>query len=122
MKVQCDFCGNTYEDYLPKCPSCGAPNPSHHEGDKQPRTIEELKKWYEDRQLPPPETTRFFIGVDYKEPRAFGIYKDGSTGEFVVYKNKAGGSRAISLVWSQSAIANVNKKSRTMIEQPVTLA
>ena len=94
MKIQCDFCGNTYEDYLEKCPSCGAPNPSHHDGDKQPRTIEELKKWYEDRQLPPPETTRFFIGVDYKEPRAFGIYKNDNN-EFVVYKNKADGSRAI---------------------------
>ena len=47
MKIQCDFCGNTYEDYLAKCPSCGAPNPSHHDGDKQPHTIEELKKWYE---------------------------------------------------------------------------
>ncbi len=94
MKIQCDFCGNTYEDYLEKCPSCGAPNPSHHDGDKQPRTIEELKKWYEDRQLPPPETTRFFIGVDYKEPRAFGIYKNDNN-EFVVYKNKADGSRVI---------------------------
>ncbi len=94
MKIQCDFCGNTYEDFLENCPSCGAPNPSHHDGDKQPHTIEELKKWYEDRHLPPPETTRFFIGVDYKDPRAFGIYKDDS-GEFVVYKNKADGSRAI---------------------------
>ena len=94
MKIQCDFCQNTYEDYLEKCPSCGAPNPSHHDGDKQPRTIEELKKWYEDRQLPPPETTRFFIGVDYKEPRAFGIYKNDNN-EFVVYKNKADGSRVI---------------------------
>lgn len=105
MKVQCDFCGNTYEDHLSKCPSCGAPNPSHHEGDKQPRTIEELKKWYEDRQLPPPETTRFFIGVDYKEPRAFGIYKDGNTGEFVVYKNKADGSRAIRYKGNDEAYA-----------------
>ena len=94
MKIQCDFCQNTYEDYLEKCPSCGAPNPSHHDGDKQPRTMEELKKWYEDRKLPPPETTRFFIGVDYKEPRAFGIYKNDNN-EFVVYKNKADGSRAI---------------------------
>lgn len=49
MKVQCDFCSNTYEDYLPKCPSCGAPNPSHHEGDKQPRTIEELKNGFRER-------------------------------------------------------------------------
>lgn len=94
MKIKCDYCGNTYEDYLEECPSCGAPNPSHHDGDKQPHTIEELKKWYEDRHLPPPETTRFFIGVDYKDPKAFGIYKDDN-GEYIVYKNKADGSRAI---------------------------
>lgn len=37
--------------------------------------------------------TRFFIGEDYKEPKAFGIYQDGN--RFIVYKNKADGSRAI---------------------------
>lgn len=94
MKIKCDYCGNTYEEFQPNCPSCGAPNPSHHDGDKQPRTIEELKKWYEDRHLPPPEVTRFFIGIDYKEPKAFGIYKD-ENGEFIVYKNKADGTRAV---------------------------
>lgn len=94
MKIKCDYCGNTYEEFQEKCPNCGAPNPSHHDGDNQPRTIEELKKWYEDRHLPPPETTRFFIGVNYTKPRAFGIYRDDN-GEFIVYKNKADGSRAI---------------------------
>lgn len=93
MKIKCDYCGNTYEDTLPKCPSCGAPNPSH-KNDNQPKTIEELKIWYKERNLPAPEVTRFFIGVDYKEPKAFGIYKDDS-GDFVVYKNKADGSRAV---------------------------
>ena len=94
MKIKCDYCGNTYEEFQKNCPSCGAPNPSHHDGDVQPRTIEELKKWYEDRHLPPPEKTRFFIGIDYKQPRAFGIYKNGD-GDFVVYKNKADGTRAV---------------------------
>ena len=42
MKIQCDYCGNTYEDTQEKCPNCGAPNPSHQNTGK-PKTIEELK-------------------------------------------------------------------------------
>lgn len=93
MKIQCDYCGNTYEDTQKNCPSCGAPNPSHQNSGK-PKSIEELQAWYTARHLPAPEVTRFFIGVDYKKPKAFGIYKD-ENGDFVVYKNKANGSRAI---------------------------
>ncbi len=93
MKIQCDYCGNTYEDTQEKCPSCGAPNPSHQNTGK-PKTIEELKDWYKKRNLPAPEVTRFFIGEDYKKPKAFGIYRD-ENGDFIVYKNKADGSRAI---------------------------
>ena len=59
----------------------------------QPRTIAELEQWYRDRNLPPYETTRFFIGINYTGKRAFGIYQEGDT--FVVYKNKDDGSRAI---------------------------
>ena len=40
----------------------------------------------------PLQKMRFFIGTDERSPRAFGIYRDGN--EFVVYKNKADGSRA----------------------------
>lgn len=58
-----------------------------------PRTIEELKAWYVAHNLPPEEVTRFFIGKDIREPKAFGIYQEGV--EFVVYKNKADGSRAV---------------------------
>ncbi len=60
-----------------------------------PKTIEELKKWYIDRDLPAESVTRFFIGRDYKGAKAFGIYKDEFTGRCVVYKNKADGSRAV---------------------------
>lgn len=42
----------------------------------------------------PLEQMRFFIGVDYREPRAFGIYQDPVTNEWVVYKNKDDGTRA----------------------------
>ena len=38
---------------------------------------------------------RLFIGEDYKEPKAFGIYKDEESGNYIVYKNKANGERAI---------------------------
>lgn len=60
----------------------------------EPKTIEELKAWYEAHNLPPEEVTRFFIGKDIKEPKAFGIYKN-EYGEVVVYKNKDTGVRAV---------------------------
>ena len=94
MKIKCDYCGNTYEDTLAQCPHCGAPNGSRHKNDKKPRTIEQLQEWYKARNLPPYETTRFFIGINHEGPRAFGIYKDDN-GDVVVYKNKDNGERAI---------------------------
>ncbi len=93
MKIKCEYCESQYEDTLTHCPNCGAPNQIRKE-DHQPRTIEELKDWYQKMNLPPYETTRFFLGMDYKKPKAFGIYRD-TNGEFVVYKNKADGSRAV---------------------------
>ncbi len=36
---------------------------------------------------------RFFIGQDFREPRAFGICKKEN--EYIVYKNKSDGSRFI---------------------------
>ena len=42
----------------------------------------------------PLEKMRFFIGEDYKGARAFGIFQDGN-GDFVVYKNKDNGQRAV---------------------------
>ena len=89
MRVKCEYCHGEMDDKSPYCPNCGAPNHNIHQTvDGTPKTIEELKQWYIKRNLPPAETTRFFIGVDYKKPKAFGIYKDSNTGEFIVYKNK----------------------------------
>lgn len=94
MQKKCDYCGNFYEDTLEACPGCNAPNEKVNAAhDKKPATIEELKAWYAARNLPPYEVTRFFIGIDYKEKRAFGIYEEN--GEFIVYKNKDDGKRAI---------------------------
>ena len=96
MQIKCNFCGQYLSDTEPVCPHCGAPNDGvKRTVDAQPKTIEELKAWYESKGLPPAEVTRFFIGVDYKKPRAFGIYKDEQTGNFVVYKNKDSGDRAV---------------------------
>jgi len=93
MEVRCEYCGSMIPDNAEKCPNCGAANVNMHRAvDGTPETIADLEKWYKDRNLPPYEVTRFFIGTDCREPRAFGIYKDGE--EFIVYKNKSDGERA----------------------------
>lgn len=87
-----------------QCPYCGASNNSiKRTADGTPKTIAELAKWYEDRHLPPYEITRFFIGIDYRQPRAFGIYQAGN--EFIVYKNKADGTRAVRYQGTDEAYA-----------------
>ncbi len=60
---------------------------------KKPATIEELKAFCEEKQMPL-EKMRFFIGEDYSGPKAYGIYR-ADDGDFVVYKNKSDGSRAV---------------------------
>ena len=93
-QVKCEYCGSYIEETDKKCPYCNAVNRNFKRiVSGTPQTIEELKRWYADRKLPPEEMTRFFIGKDIQEARAFGIYQDGS--DFVVYKNKDDGSRAI---------------------------
>lgn len=105
MKNTCHVCGKKYDDNLKMCPNCGSPNTTISKDikkshvskapKKNPKTIEELKQWYIDAHLPPENITRFFIGKNCKEKKAFGIYKDTNTDHFVVYKNKANGVRAI---------------------------
>lgn len=94
MKIRCDYCGGYLSDTDEKCPNCGGVN-QHlvRSADGIPKTIEELQAFCQARGLPL-EKMRFFIGMDYRQPRAFGIFKDAN-GDFVVYKNKADGSRAI---------------------------
>lgn len=94
MRVKCDYCGNYIEDTDKSCPHCGAPNERmQRSGTSVPKTIEELKAFCAAHRLPL-EQMRFFLGEDYRGPRAFGIYRDGE-GNFVVYKNKSDGSRAV---------------------------
>ena len=102
MKVKCEHCGAEISDLDVKCPYCRGENihykketVSTYNSNNVPKTIEELKQWYIAMNLPDENVTRFFIGKDYKRPKAFGIYKDERTGNFVVYKNKASGERAV---------------------------
>lgn len=93
MEIKCDYCGKLYPDVEETCPACAAPNPCRKTAEGIPKTIEELKAFAKKHNLPL-DKMRFFIGEDYKQPKAFGIFKN-EQGEFVVYKNKADGSRAV---------------------------
>lgn len=105
MQVKCDYCGSMVDEKSTSCPNCGAAlNGVNRFAGGQPRTIEELKAWYVSRNLPSEEVTRFFIGKDVREPRAFGIYQN-ALGDFVVYKNKSDGQRAIRYQGSDEAYA-----------------
>lgn len=105
MRIKCDYCGSVIDEKQETCSNCGAAlNGVKRFAGEQPRTIEELKAWYIARKLPPEEVTRFFIGKDVTEPRAFGIYKD-DTGDCVVYKNKSDGTRAVRYSGADEAYA-----------------
>lgn len=104
MKTFCDYCGSAIDETLEKCPNCGAVNVHmQRSGNQVPKTIEELQAFAAEKGIPL-EKMRFFIGVDYQEPRAFGIYKQ-SNGNCVVYKNKADGTRAIRYQGTDEAYA-----------------
>lgn len=89
----CEYCGSQIPTTARVCPYCNALNQNMQPNllTNDPQTIEELRVWYKERNLPPENITRFFIGKDNREPKAFGIYQDGDN--FVVYKNTADGVR-----------------------------
>jgi len=60
---------------------------------RKPQTIDELKRFCAEKNMPL-ERMRFFIGEDYPGARAFGIY-EAEDGDYVVYKNKTNGERAV---------------------------
>ena len=96
VKIKCKYCNSYISDTEEKCPNCGAINEElKRVAIGVPTTIEELKKWYVEHNLPDEKVTRFFIGKDYKEPRAFGIYYDEEKDLYIVYKNKDTGERKI---------------------------
>lgn len=93
MSIRCEYCSQSVPDGAETCPHCGAPVYRAASGSTVPQTIEELRDFCALHHLPL-EQMRFFIGQDYREPRAFGVYQD-ERGDFVVYKNKSDGSRAV---------------------------
>jgi hypothetical protein len=106
MRIKCEYCNNFIDDQDEKCPYCGASNSGlKRMGNGVPQTIEQLKQWYIDHNLPDENTTRFFIGRDYSGPKAYGIYKDESTGKIIVYKNKSDGTRATRYAGTDEAYA-----------------
>ena len=105
MKIKCNYCGAMIDETGKFCPQCGAPlSGANRVADEQPKTIEALQAWYIAHHLPPEEITRFFIGKNITEPKAFGIYQN-STGDFVVFKNKSTGERAIRYQGADEAYA-----------------
>ena len=117
MQVRCDYCGKYINDTDNFCTNCGAPNMYkrvHVTG--IPSTIEEFQAWYAQKNLPPSEVTRYFIGKNLSEPKVFGIYKDENTGNFVVYKNKADGTRSIRYEGKDEAFA-VNELYQRLLSE-----
>ena len=114
---QCKYCGSTVSSSDLCCPNCGAPNDGYVVDTERhvffPKTIEELKEYCAERGMPLLKM-RFFIGEDYRNPKAFGIYRDG--GDFIVYKNKANGQRAIRYQGPNEAFA-VNELFSKLLEE-----
>lgn len=57
-------------------------------------SLTELEEFFREKNIPQ-EKTRFFVNQNKKEAKCFGIYQDVDTGKFIVYKNKADGSRFV---------------------------
>lgn len=57
-------------------------------------SIEELLQKCAEKNIPL-ERMRFFIGEDRREVKCFGVFQDENTGNWIVYKNKSDGRRAI---------------------------
>ncbi len=104
--VRCPRCGAmllSTENFCPQCGTrlfdaepAGATPPSAQaslpENGGPPSTIEELQAFCAVNEMLL-DRMRFFIGTNIRQPRAFGIYREGDS--FVVYKNKDNGSRAV---------------------------
>lgn len=105
MIIKCEYCDSNISDTQAQCPYCGATNKNmQRSGNGVPKTIDELKAYCQAKNMPL-DKMRFFIGEDYRGARAYGIYKDGYTGNFIVYKNKSDGSRAIRYEGTDEAYA-----------------
>ena len=115
MRIQCDYCGQYIRDTDAVCPHCGAPNDGMmRSAAGVPKTIGELQEFCRAHNLPLAQM-RFFLGQDIPDARAFGIFRDDD-GNFVVYKNKSDGSRAVRYRGGDEAYA-VNEIFQKMKEE-----
>lgn len=115
MQIKCEYCDSLIDDSLEKCPNCGATNLNMaRQAVDIPRTIEELAAFCREKNLDL-EALHFYIGEDHRGPKAFGIYKDGEN--FIVYKNKSDGSRAVRYRGSDEAYAvnELYQKLKTVV-------
>lgn len=116
MKIRCNWCDNWISETDETCPHCGGVNAGFkRQAVGVPQTMEELKAWAGKHGLPLAQM-RTYIGEDYTGARAFGIYKDGATGNFIVYKNRADGTRVIRYEGPDEAYA-VNELYQKMKER-----
>lgn len=93
--IRCTFCDNLMRETDLNCPFCGTPHdPVRRSAPGAPQTIYELKNFANTIGISL-ERLHFHIGENYKGKCAFGIYKDEKTGNYVVYKNKDNGKRAV---------------------------
>lgn len=105
MKISCEYCGQMIPETEQTCPHCGAVNGRvKRAAYGVPTTIEELRAYCRNHNLPLADM-RVFLGEDYRGAKAFGIYRDEATGNFVVYKNKADGTRAVRYEGNDEAYA-----------------
>ena len=65
------------------------------DGGRNMNDVHSVQELIERTRDMPLEKMRFFINEDKREPRCFGIYHDDAKDRWVVYKNKADGSRAV---------------------------
>ena len=93
--IKCSFCDNLMRETDLNCPFCGTPHdPAGRSAPSAPQTMYELRKFAETVGISL-ERLHFHLGEDYKGRCAFGIYRDEKSGNYVVYKNKDNGKRAI---------------------------
>ena len=116
MKANCEYCGSEIDNTLEECPHCGAKNPNFPRTvTGTPKTIDELKAFCDSKGLKL-DTMHIHLGEDFKEPKAFGIYKNEKNGHFVVYKNKDNGQRAIRYQGSDEGYAVNELYQRLRVE------
>ena len=97
LTSKCVFCGAFVNSRNRACPHCGGVNENYVSAYSHafflPKTMEELNEYCSARNLPL-DRLRFFIGEDYRAPKAYGIFRAGEN-RFVVYKNKSDGTRSV---------------------------